>query len=388
MPEKQTKPTRLNILKTVFGSILLIAVVLGVGAAIGYKKYTMMTAPPPPNPEHPEVVGFDHPQPVSMRNSTTTVGTVLAPRSVQLRTEVVGAVSELAFAPGDKVAEGQLLLKLDTSVEEAQLAGAMAAMKIATSTLKRTQEAANLLAISELELEQASAVMKMAESDVLRLQATIKKKTLKAPFDARAGLFDIHLGQYLPEGTQITMLQGIDSFVHIDFMMPQQAADELHVGDEVRLAVEPQPFVAKIIAVDSQADRGTRNVMARARLDKPPASMQPNDSVRIELQFGSSVDAFTIPAAALRRSPMGAFVYVVEPDAENQTKLRVRVQSVVPSKTIGQRVAILSGLSANQTVVSDGSFKLREKLWVTEANSQSSAKAKETEPKETDASAQ
>jgi len=379
MAEKQTKTTRLTILKTVFGSILLISIVLGVGAAIAYKKYTMMTTPPPDNPEHPVAVFFGHSEPLSMRNSTTTVGTVLAPRSIQLRTEVVGSVSELAFAPGDKVKKGQLLLKLDTSVEEAQLAGAMAAMTIATSTLKRTQDAANLRAISELELEQASAVMKVAESDVLRLEATIKKKTLKAPFDARAGLFDIQVGQYLPEGTQITMLQGIDSFVHIDFMMPQQAADDLHVGDEVSLAIEPQMRTAKIIAVDSQADRGTRNVMARARLNEPPASMQPNDSVRIDLQFGSSVDAITIPATALRRSPMGAFVYVVEPDSKDQTKLRVRVQSVVPSRSIGQRVAILSGLSKNQTVVSDGSFKLRAGLWIIEADSESSAKSNETE---------
>jgi membrane fusion protein, multidrug efflux system len=379
MSDKQKKPTRLKMLKTVLGSILLIAIVLGVGAAIGYKKFKMMTAEPPPNLEHPEVVGFDHPEPVSMRSSTTTVGTVLAPRSVQLRTEVVGTVSELAFAPGDKVSEGQLLMKLDTSVEEAQLAGAVSAMKFATSTLKRTQEAANQRAISEAELEQASAIMKQSESDVLRLQAIIKKKTLKAPFDARAGLFDIQVGQYLPEGTQITMLQGLDKFVHIDFMMPQQAADELHVGDDVRLAVEPEPIAAKIIAVDSQADRATRNVMARARLDNPPASMQPNDSVRVELLYGNSVDAFTIAATALRRSPLGPFVYVVEPDKKDHTKLRVRAQNVVPSRTIGQRVAILSGLSADQVVVSDGSFKLRADLWVTEAESQSSAKQSETE---------
>lgn len=370
-------------LKTVFGSVLLIGTVLGVGAAIGFKKYKMMTAEPPPNPERPEVVEFDYPEPVSMRNSTTTVGTILAPKSVQLRTEVVGTVAQLAFSPGDTVTKGQLLLKLDTSVEEAQLAGAMALLKIAKSTLKRTQEAANARAISELELEQASATMSQAESDVLRLEATIRKKTLRAPFDARAGLFEIQVGQYLPEGMQITMLQGIDQFVHIDFMMPQQAADELHVGDEIRLAVEPQPYVAKIIAVDSQADRATRNVMARARLDNPPASMQPNDSVRIELQYGSSVDAFTISAAALRRSPLGPFVYVAETDKKDHTKMRVRMQNVVPSKTIGQRVAILSGLSANQTVVSDGSFKLRADLWVTQAESQSSAK-----PSENEASAQ
>ena len=362
-----------NILKTVLGSLVLILIVLGVGAAIGYKKYLMMTAPPRPNPEHPEIVGFANPEIVTLRNTTTTVGTILASRSIQLRTEVVGTVSKMSFKPGEIVAEDQVLLKLDASVEEAQLEGAQAMLDIATSTLERTKQAAKLRAISELELDQASAMKSQAKADVLRFESVIRKKTLRAPFRAQAGLFEIQVGQYLPEGTQITMLQGIDEYVYIDFMMPQQAADDLHVGDKIKLAVQPQPYHAKIVAVDSQADRITRNVMARAKLDNPPASMQPNDSVRIELEYGSSVDALAIPATALRRSPMGAFVWVVEPDPDEPEKLKVRNQSVAPSRTIGQKVAILSGLNADQTVVSDGSFKLRGGLWVTEAPSQTAS---------------
>ncbi len=366
-------------LKTILCSILLILIVLGVLVGIGYKKYLIMTAPPQSNPDQPEMVVFASPEPVTIRKSTTTVGTVLAPRSVQLRTEVTGTVSEMSFDAGQEVNAGQLLLKLDTSVEEAQLAGAQAAMKIAESTLKRTKQAADSRALSELELEQASAVMSQAKADVMRLEATIRKKTLRAPFTARAGLFDIQVGQYLPEGTQITMLQGIDSFVHIDFMLPQQAADELHVGDQVRLAVDPSPFVAKIIAVDSQADRTTRSVMARARLDDPPASMQPNDSVRIELEYGSEEKAITIPASGLRRSPIGAFVYVVSPDALDDKKMLAHVQMVEPIQTIGERVAIRPGLRLDQTIVSDGSFKLREGRWVRNASTQSATKPTELE---------
>jgi len=356
-------------LKTIAGSVVLILIVLVVLAGIGYKKYLMMTALPPPKKEHPEVVVFAKPEPLSIRNSTTTVGTVLAPRSIQLRTEVAGTVADMPLKPGDVVDIDQLLLKLDTSVEEAQLAGAKAVMKIAASTLKRTKQAADSQALSELELEQASAVMSQAAAEVMRLEAMIRRKILRAPFCARAGLFEIQVGQYLPEGTQITMLQGIDKYVLLDFMMPQQAADDLHVGDKVRLAVEPTPYDAYIIAVDSQADRITRNVMARARVDMPPASMQPNDSVRVELEFGNPVEALTIPASGLRRSPKGAFVYVVEPDLIDNSKLVVHPQNVVPSITIGQRVAILSGLRVDQTIVSDGSFKLRNEMWVIEADS-------------------
>lgn len=377
-------------LKTIVGSVVLVLVVLGVLGVvtrIGYQRYQLMTAPPPPKADpddeyddnNPEAVVFAKPELMPIRNSTTTVGTILAPRSVQLRTEVSGTVSSMSFIPGQVVDADQPLLKLDTSVEEAQLGGAQAMMKIAESTLKRTKQAAELRALSELELEQAAAIMSQAKADVMRLEATIRRKTLRAPFCARAGLFDIQVGQYLSEGTQITMLQGIDEFVLIDFMMPQQAADELFVGDQIRLAVEPEPYLARIIAVDSQADRITRNVMARARLDKPPASMQPNDSVRIELEYGASVDALLIPAEGLRRSPTGAFVYVVKPDSNDEKKIRVHHQEVVPSKTIGQRVAILSGLSLDQTIVSVGSFKLRERRRVIELLTQSEEKPNEAE---------
>ena len=380
MSKKPGNALQSNILKTVLGSLVLLLIVFGVGAAIGYKKYLMMTAPPPRNPEHPEIVGFANPEIVTLRNTTTTVGTILSPRSIQLRTEMVGTVSTMLFQPGEIVAEDQVLLTLDASVEEAQLEGAQAMLDIATSTLERTKQAAKLRAISELELDQALAMKSQAKADVLRFGSIIRKKTLRAPFRAQAGLFEIQVGQYLPEGAQITMLQGIDEYVYIDFMMPQQAADDLHVGDEIKLAGQPKPCPAKIVAVDSQADRVTRNVMARARLDNPPASMQPNDSVRIELEYGNTVDALAIPAAALRRSPKGAFVWVVEPDPKETEKLKVRDQSVEPGKVIGQKVAILSGLTADQTVVSDGSFKLRKDLWVTEARSETESDEDGPEP--------
>lgn len=351
-------------IKTIIGSFALITIVIGIGAAIGYQKYRMMSAPPPANEERPEIVVYANPKKVTIRQTSTAVGTILARRSLQLRTEVVGTISEITFTSGQIVNKNQVLLKLDTSVEEAQLQSAEAAEEIAKSTLARNVQAAEAKAISDLELEQSKALWSQAKAEVMRLKAIINKKTLRAPFDARAGLFDVHPGQYLPEGTQITMLQGVDDYVHVDFMMPQQVADEVHVGDEVRLIVEPTPLTAEIIAIDSQSDRITRNLPARAKLKDPPQTLQPNDSIRIELAFGQESQAYTIPAAGLRRSPTGPFVYLVSPDPKDPKKDLVHIQPVVPGKTIGQDVAILSGITDKDTIVSDGSFKLREDLWV------------------------
>lgn len=352
----------------IIGSVLLILAVAGAIAGIGYRKYIVMTAPQAPYQEAPDAVLFATTEPITVRNISSAIGTVLAPRSIQLKTELVGTVSEVNFKPGDIVKEGQLLLKLDTTVEEAQLNSAKAVQKIASSTYSRTELASNARALSDLELEQSAAQLAQASAEVARIEAVIRKKTLQAPFDARAGLFDIHVGQYIPEGTQITMLQGIDEYVHIDFTMAQQVADEIKVGDCVRLitnnAGTAPATTATIIAIDSQADRISRSVMARARLDSPPASMQPNDSIRVEIDYGAPQTVVKTPAAALRSSPTGAFVYVVVPDEKDPTKQRAITQPVIPGRNLGQDVVILSGLKPGQLIVADGSFKVHHGSWV------------------------
>lgn len=354
--------------KTIIGSVLLVLAVVGAIAGIGYRKYKVMTAPQPAYQETPDAVLFATTEPITVRNISSAIGTVLAPRSIQLKTELVGTVSEVNFKPGDIVKQGQLLLKLDTTVEEAQLNSAKAAQKIASSTFARTELASKSRALSDLELEQSAAQLAQATAEVARIEAVIRKKTLQAPFDARAGLFDIHVGQYIPEGTQITTLQGIAPYVHIDFTMPQQVADEIKVGDCVRLVTNTSnntpTTTATIIAIDSQADRISRSIMARARLDSPPSSMQPNDSIRVEIDYGTAKTVVKTPAAALRSSPTGAFVYVVLPDEKDPSKQRAITQPVIPGRNLGQDVVILSGLQPGQLIVADGSFKVHHGSWV------------------------
>jgi membrane fusion protein, multidrug efflux system len=356
-------------LKKIFGSILLLSLVVGVGYLVARQKIAMMTAAPPPPAEAPVIVRLAKPTPVSLRQSATAVGTILAPKSLHLRTEVVGTVAEISFKPGSEVHEGDVLLRLDTRVEDAQLAIATEALKMASSMAQRNQKAANVKAISELELEQSISQAVQAEAEVARLNAMIRKKTLVAPFNAKAGLFDVHVGQYLPEGTQITTLQGLDSFVHVDFMMPQQVADEVSVGNSIRILVGSDSLPAEVIAIDSQADRVTRNVSARAKLNDPPTRLQPNDSVRVEIEYGQSHSAVTIPAAGLRRSPTGAFVYEAVPDPTEPTRLRAFTRIVQPGMTVGQNVAIMHGIGSDSTIVADGSFKIHERAWVVDEQS-------------------
>jgi membrane fusion protein (multidrug efflux system) len=362
--------------KSIVGSIILVLLVLVAGAGVGWFKYQSIQASmnKPHPPEMPAAVVLGVVEPVSFRQSVTTVGTVLAPQSIELRTEVAGTIQNISIESGGIVKQGDELLKLDDNVEQAQLQGAEAMVKIAESTFRRTREAANARAVSELELDQAEAKLAQAKAEVARLEAVIRKKTLTAPFPARVGLCDLHLGQYLPEGTRITMLQGIEDFVHIDFSMPQRVADEVQVGESISLLDRDRTFHAEIVAVDSQADRLTRSIMARARLSNPPPTMQPNDSVKVLVEYGTPVQAMVVPASSLRRSPTGSSVYVVRKD--DQGSMRAHLVPVTPGGTRDSKVVVFQGLSVGQTIVADGSFKLHENALLVDSNAMAASETK------------
>ena len=350
--------------------VLVLVVASGLGLLARW-KYLQISAPMPAPVESPEVVGTEAAVAIQTRSTATAVGTILSPRSIQLRTELVGTIARISFKPGQIVEADQVLLEMDSSVERAQLDSALAMRQVADSTYKRTKQAFDSRAISDLELEQSVGMLAQAKSEVSRLEAIIRKKTLRAPFRAAAGLFDVHEGQYLPEGTPITMLQGIENYAFVDFMMPQQVADFIHAGDSISiLSSASEVLSASVVAVDSQADKLTRNVMARARVESPPATMQPNDSVKLFIEYGPLLDSVRVPFTSVRSAPTGSFVYIAEVDSSDETKLRARTRNVLPGRSVGENLSILSGLKAGERVVTDGSFKLRDGVWIVPVESQ------------------
>ena len=349
-----------------FGSIVLVLSVLGVGFGIAWLKYMQivaaMSAPPPP--EAPVAVKLGKAVPCSIRQSTTSVGTIMAPRSITIRTETSGLVSRIGIESGGLVKEGSVILELDASVEKAQLESAKARQKIAASTFERLKQASDAKAVSELELEQAQAELDQAVAEIDRNEAIIARKTIFAPFDARVGLINTFEGQYLSEGTVIGTLQSVEEFVHVDFELPEAVSFFVQEGHEIQLRVGDQTFTAKIVARDSQADRITRNLLARARLNNPPAALLPNVSVKVFIEYGPELQALLVPLTSVRRSPTGAYVFVTMTDPEG--KLRVDERRVKVGKTIAEGVIVMEGLEADEQVVADGSFKLREGAMIVE----------------------
>jgi len=357
------------------GAALLVTVVAGGGMLATWKRNGVKTSEEAAaaTPEPMEAITTAEAKPREHQPTATSIGTVLALRSVTLRNELAGTVRRVALEPGRIVEPGTVLVALDVVVEEADLNARKAQLDLAQTTLTRLENLLERRAVSAEEVDRARAERDVARADIARARAIIERKTIRAPFRARVGLSDIHPGQYLSEGTELTTLQGVERSENVDFSVAQAVASRLRVGESVlvSLAAEgtAEAVPARIVAIDAKVDPTTRNALVRARLGGGGAAgiASPGASVRVRVPVGGAVQGVAVPVSAVRKGPGGDHVFVISPD--DRGKPRAHLRPVQVGEVLGDTVLLLEGIRPGERVATSGAFKLREGVLVVPADS-------------------
>ena len=342
------------------GSVLLVAAVAAAGGAVVSWRNAAQDAAPQAAYEPQEAVTAAVAQERIHRRTTTAIGTVLALRSITLRNEIAGTVQEVNLVPGKVVEPGAVLVTLDVSVEEAELKALEAQEKLAETVLERMEKAVATRAASEVDVERARAERDVAKARIARTRAVIARKTLRAPFKAVVGLSNVHTGQYLSEGVELTTLQGVAEEAHVDFQVPQPVAAALAPGEIVRVvpAAGAAPLEAELVAVDARVDPSTRNAKVRAKMATRQGRPTPGSSVRVLVPVGEPIRAVAVPVTALRKGPSGDHVFVLAAAADGKTRAQLRRVDV--AAMLGDEVLLASGVKTGEQVAASGSFKLRD----------------------------
>jgi membrane fusion protein (multidrug efflux system) len=305
----------------------------------------------------PESVTTTKVEKTSWLASREAVGTLVAVRAVTVASELAGQVKQINFDSGADVHKGDLLLKLDTSVEEAQLASAEADLKLAEVNAKRAQVLRKTSANTPSELDTAESRVAETLAQAAQLKAIIAKKTIRAPFDGRLAIRQVELGQVLTSGALIASLQSVTP-IHAEFWLPQQVLSDLHVN--MRAEMQTDVFPGKkwngvITTVNPEVDISTRNVRVRATFPNTDGTLKPGMFANVAVLSNDERPALVIPATAVMYAPYGDSVYSVE----NKDKDLVAHQKFVRlGERRGDLVAVTTGLEAGETIVSSGAFKL------------------------------
>ena len=293
-----------------------------------------------------------------------SVGTVVATQTVELRNELAGTVTYVGFHSGDVVPKGSVLLRMDTSEEYARLAAQTARAAVAAKNLERSRELVKRGFISQAQIDLLTSESRAASAEAAAIKAVISKKEIRSPFTGRAGIHDLHPGQYLEEGTNITTLQGVDRRRYVDFGLPAQSAANLGVGGDVRVSGMGLPsggIVAKVIARDSSTT-DSRLVKYRVSIPVAPESLLPGSFADISVPAGPATPMVFVPRTAVNQRPHATYVFVLLPQAKGQFRVRQKVVRLGPVSD--DEVAVVDGLKGGERIAADGAFKLRDGMLV------------------------
>jgi membrane fusion protein (multidrug efflux system) len=323
----------------------------------------------------PEAVTSAKVEAASWQSRRAAIGSLVAIHDVVLGAELPGLIREVAFASGTTVKRGAVMVKLDTTNEEAQLASATADMQLAKTTLERARALRKGEANTPVDLEVAEARAKQTQATVANISATITKKTIRAPFDGRVAMKQVERGQVVSPGTPIATLQSVDP-IYAEFSLPQQALADLKTGQVATLRVDSFPgksWQGAISTVNSEVDSATRNIRVRATFPNKDGLLRPGLFANVEVDASDRRQVLTIPATSVVFAPYGDTVFVL--GANEQTKdsdpsaLVAQPRFVRLGERRGDLVAVVSGLKQGETVVSNGAFKLRKGVHVIVNNS-------------------
>jgi membrane fusion protein (multidrug efflux system) len=345
--------------------LMLVVVGLVLGAIFGFQafKATKIKEALAALSNPPQTVSTVQAGEQEWRSQIEAVGSLRAVRGSDLSPQVAGTVSAIHFESGMDVKEGTLLVELASGDDVAKLQSLKANAALAKLTYERDLRQLKAQAVSQQTVDNDLQTLRSDDALVTQQQALLDYKLIRAPFAGRLGIRQIDLGQYLAAGTVMVTLQALDP-IYADFYLPQQALDQIRVGQAVTTKIDTYPgqeFPGEISAINARVDTATRNVQVRATLKNADRKLVPGMFATVGIAVGQTQHFVTLPQTAIAYNSYGSTVYVVEEkgkDATGKPQLIARQSFVTTGATRGDQVAVVSGVKPGDVIVSAGQVKL------------------------------
>ena len=339
----------------------------GVFAFVGYRgvleRRAIAARVAPPIPVSVMTV-----QPSDWISTIPSIGLLEAAQGVDITTSVGGLVTELLFDSGQSVSQGDVMVRLDASVETGQLRQAQAQLPAALSTLQRYRVLAAQGNTPQANVDNAQSTADALRQQIQALQAQVDRKTITAPFDGVLGVRRISLGQLVNPGTVVANLQNTRA-MRVSFIITQRDFARVRVGHPIEVAVDAYPgrkFAGVVTAIEPSVNTQSGVVRIQAEIQNADGQLRSGMFVTIEVILPDVQRVIVLPAQAISMSLYGTYVYTVRPEppaagqpAPASPRMVAQRAAIETGERRGNDVVVTRGLDAGDRVVTVGQLRLQ-----------------------------
>lgn len=292
----------------------------------------------------------------SIEEKIALVGTLAANESVEIKSQINGIIEKISFDEGQKVEEGDVLLRIDDGQIKASLDDAQARLNLAETTLERLKGLVESRAVSQQEYDEAAANLETTRAQVAMMKDKLNYSVIAAPFDGITGERMVSPGQYISMGASLTSLISLNP-IKVEFTIPERHLSWIKEKQEVEIHVTAYPeetFKGEVYFIDPQVDELMRSVLMKAKVSNRDGRLKPGMFANLNLIINTKDNALVIPETSVIVKGDETAVFVVAED--NKASMRpVKLGLRLPG-----RVEVLDGLSEGDVVVVEGFQKLGE----------------------------
>jgi membrane fusion protein (multidrug efflux system) len=319
-------------------------------------------APPPPEVDVVAVA------PGSAIITQELPGRLQAVRTAQVRARVEGIVERRLFQEGSDVKAGTPLYRIDARTHQANVTSARADVQVARQTFERYKPLLEMKAVSRQEYDIAEARVKQAEAALARSALDLENANVLAPISGRIGRALVTEGALVGkgEGTHLATIEQIDPIyanitqsnsdvLRLQATLKKGKYKEAHAG-KVEMILEDGSVYGhpgKLMFSDLAVDPNTGTVSLRAEFPNPKRELLPGMFVRIRLPQAQTDNVIRLPQRAVSTGVQGQSVLVV--DAEG----KVVPRPIVTGGMSGPDWIVTEGLKPGEQVIVNGLQKAR-----------------------------
>lgn len=283
-------------------------------------------------------------------------GEVVATRLARLVSPAEGPIIACKVREGDRVTQGELLVSIGrTKAADASLAAAETELKRQEEEYKRVERLVKGGAIAAEELDEAGARLARARADRAKAMEESDDYRILSPWAGVASKVPVTEGDYVSPQSLVIELYDPGSLV-VRFAVPEAWTSRVRVGTGCEVTFDAYPgrsFATKVGRLFGELNRDTR--MLNVEVEIPdPVVLLPGMFARIALTLDAIQDAVVIPASAVTTDPAGGGIVFVVRDGT------ASLRAVTTGIEQEQRVQVVKGVEAGETVVVAGSERLRD----------------------------